>query len=189
MLKAEDEIARLKKERGEVGGGIWIYKPSCMNRGRGVYVLQGKEALDEICNGSISRVWPIKSAKDGGSIESSAKEIPDQKLSDNGVILSSTSGSAPCKGIVQSYLLDPLLVQGFKFDVRCYLLVARNDPNYLAFYHPGYFRMTLKPYTLDPESLSDTSVHLTNAAGQFILIALHILYIVSVSEHETSYYF
>ncbi len=40
----------------------------------------------------------------------------------------------------QRYVLDPLLVEGYKFDIRCYLLVARNDPTYLAFYHPGYCR-------------------------------------------------
>jgi hypothetical protein len=33
-----------------------------------------------------------------------------------------------------------LLVDGFKFDIRCYLLVARNDPSYIVYYHPGYIR-------------------------------------------------
>jgi hypothetical protein len=57
-------------------------------------------------------------------------------------------------------------MEGFKFDVRCYMLIARNFPTYLVFYHPGYCRMTLKPYTLSSDTLSDCSIHLTNAAVQ-----------------------
>jgi hypothetical protein len=44
------------------------------------------------------------------------------------------------KALVQRYIMDPLLVDGYKFDIRCYMLVARNEPHYLAFYHPGYCR-------------------------------------------------
>lgn len=69
-------------------------------------------------------------------------------------------------GIVQHYLTDPLLIEGFKFDVRCYMLVARNAPSYVALYHPGYCRMTLKPFSMTAESLEDSSIHLTNAAIQ-----------------------
>jgi hypothetical protein len=150
-LKAEEEIEGIQSENGESGGGIWIYKPSCMNRGRGVYVLQGKEGLRELFKSTPSTTQ-----------NGSSKQLkqPSSSLS------SSSLRSSMTRGIVQKYLTDPLLVKGFKFDVRCYLLVARNDPTYLAFYHPGYFRMTLKPYTLDPESLQDVSIHLTNAAVQ-----------------------
>jgi hypothetical protein len=117
---------------------LWIYKPSSNNRGRGIRVVSGAEVLNEICYG-----------KDTGSPESS---IPKST------------------GIVQSYIERPLLVprngNGHKFDYRCYLLVARNQPSYLCFFHPGYCRLTLKAYTDDVESLSDPTVHLTNAAVQ-----------------------
>ena len=46
------------------------------------------------------------------------------------------------------------------------MLVARTSPTYAVFYHPGYCRMTLKPFTMSPESLEDSSIHLTNAAVQ-----------------------
>ena len=117
---------------------LWIYKPSSNNRGRGIRVVAGVETLNEICYG-----------KDTGSPESS---IPKST------------------GIVQSYIERPLLVpkdgSGFKFDYRCYMLVSRNHPSYLAFFHPGYCRLTLKPYTDSVESLADSTVHLTNAAVQ-----------------------
>jgi hypothetical protein len=51
-------------------------------------------------------------------------------------------------GIIQRYLTNPLLIDGYKFDIRCYMLIARNFPSYVVFYHPGYCRMTLKPFTL-----------------------------------------
>lgn len=115
---------------------IWIYKPSCNNRGRGIKVVTGLETLKEICKGKPSP---------DGNIE---LDIP------------------PSKGIVQRYIEDPLLVMPMKlkFDIRCYLLVARNFPQTLAFYHPGYCRLALKPY--DTSSLSDSCVHLTNASVQ-----------------------
>ncbi|KAJ1441572.1 tubulin-tyrosine ligase/Tubulin polyglutamylase, partial [Ochromonadaceae sp. CCMP2298] len=100
---------------------IWIYKPSCANRGRGIRVVTGVEELRELT------------------------------------------------GIVQKYIRNPLLLtpEGYKFDIRVYLLVARNYPTTLAFYHPGYVRMALKPYSVaTKESLEDECVHLTNASIQ-----------------------
>lgn len=75
---------------------------------------------------------------------------------------------APLKGIVQKYIENPLLINpGYKFDIRCYMLIARNYPTTLAFYHPGYCRLALKTYDISSvSSLADTSVHLTNASVQ-----------------------
>ncbi len=76
---------------------------------------------------------------------------------------------APLKGIVQKYIENPLLVgpQRLKFDIRCYMLIARNHPTTLAFYHPGYCRLALKSYDISSvSSLLDPSVHLTNASVQ-----------------------
>lgn len=131
LLAAE---CKLVDENGK--GGVWIYKPSCNNRGRGIKVFAGKDMLDEICNG-----------KNTGNPETTI---------------------APLKGLVQRYIEQPMLIgaEGYKFDLRCYLLVARNDPSYLAFYHPGYCRMTLKPYSCTLDNLHDTTIHLTNASIQ-----------------------
>lgn len=130
----EDELAG--KVGSDITGGIWIYKPSCTNRGRGIKVITGLPALKELCYG---------------------KPMGDSET------------TLPYKGIVQKYIRNPLLVtsEGYKFDVRCYLLIARNSPTTLAFYHPGYCRLALKPYTIATvASLEDNCVHLTNAAIQ-----------------------
>ena len=124
----EMENQMMSKKQGLADGGagdsstpwgcLWIYKPSCNNRGRGIRVVRGKEALELVCYG-----------KNTGDPETS---IP------------------PSPGILQRYIENPLLAgeEGCKFDVRCYLLVARNDPSYLAYYHPGYSSLfhSNKPY-------------------------------------------
>jgi hypothetical protein len=117
-------------------GCLWIYKPSANNRGRGIRVIRGKEALETVCYGKNT----------GDPLTT----IP------------------PSQGILQRYIENPLLAggDGFKFDVRCYMLVARNDPKYMAYYHPGYCRLSLKKYSTSIESLKDPTIHLTNASVQ-----------------------
>lgn len=116
-------------------GHLWIYKPSNSNRGRGIKVLRGVEALKTICYGQQT----------GDPLTS----IP------------------PCLGILQRYIENPLLVgsAAVKFDVRCYMLIACNEP-YTVYYHPGYCRLSLKSYSASSESLDDPTVHLTNASIQ-----------------------
>jgi hypothetical protein len=115
-------------------GIIWIYKPSCNNRGRGIRVISGIESLQLICYGKPSK---------------------DPELNID-----------PLKGIIQRYITNPLLIgkEGYKFDIRCYLLISRNYPTTYAFYHSGYCRLALKPYSLS--DLDDTLMHLTNASIQ-----------------------
>lgn len=56
------------------------------------------------------------------------------------------------------YIQNPLLLDGKKFDVRSYLLIACTVP-YMIFFGHGYARLTLNLY--DPHS-RDLSSHLTN---------------------------
>lgn len=56
------------------------------------------------------------------------------------------------------YIENPLLLDGKKFDVRSYLLIACATP-YMVFFGHGYARLTLSLY--DPDS-HDLSGHLTN---------------------------
>lgn len=151
------EMAELHRTNGK-SGLIWLYKPSCNNRGRGIQVFSGKDKLQEICNGKTH-----KNPETGQT-----EVIPPRK-----------------GGIIQVYIQKPLLIysdyglennnnnsnglkkklNGFKFDIRCYMLIARTSP-YMVFYHPGYCRLTLKPYSLDLNTLDDPTIHLTNAAIQ-----------------------
>lgn len=117
---------------------VWIYKPSCNNRGRGIKVVSGINDIKLLCCGN-------------GLPSSHEDHIPPMK----GIV----------QKYVENPLL--LGEAGHKFDIRCYLLISRTYPTTIAFYHAGYCRLALKPYALtDSEGLKDTMMHLTNASVQ-----------------------
>lgn len=43
-------------------------------------------------------------------------------------------------------MVDPLLLNGNKFDLRVFILIASVKP-FLLLYHPGYARRSLIPYS------------------------------------------
>jgi hypothetical protein len=68
--------------------------------------------------------------------------------------------------LVQRYVAQPLLVQNYKFDLRVYVLVTSTQPLEAWLYHEGLARFTGRPYSLDPGSMGDLPMHLTNYAVQ-----------------------
>lgn len=60
--------------------------------------------------------------------------------------------------VVQKYLTNLLLIEGRKFDVRAFMLVASTSP-YILFYHEGYLRLSVEEFSLN----GGLSVHLTNS--------------------------
>eukprot|EP00933_Yihiella_yeosuensis_P034171 TRINITY_DN27694_c0_g1_i1.p1 TRINITY_DN27694_c0_g1~~TRINITY_DN27694_c0_g1_i1.p1 ORF type:complete len:674 (-),score=137.73 TRINITY_DN27694_c0_g1_i1:79-2100(-) len=75
---------------------------------------------------------------------------------------------SPMEGwVIQRYVDKPLLLQGRKFDIRVYCCIARTAPKHLWFFHPGYCKVALEPYSVG--DLSDDQqrfAHLTNACVQ-----------------------
>ncbi|ESO08908.1 hypothetical protein HELRODRAFT_74190 [Helobdella robusta] len=63
--------------------------------------------------------------------------------------------------LIQKYITNPLLIEGRKFDIRVYMLVACMKPH-LVLFRKGYIRLCLNKYD---EAAEDLTVHLTN---QFI---------------------
>ena len=59
--------------------------------------------------------------------------------------------------IVQEYIHNLLLLEGCKFDIRAFILIANTQP-YMLFHHDGYLRVSLKVY--DPKGSRDA--HLSN---------------------------
>ena len=67
--------------------------------------------------------------------------------------------------VVQSYIREPLLFQGRKFDIRCYALVVKLYGRVNVFwYESGYIRTSSYLYSL--EDKDNLKVHLTNEAVQ-----------------------
>ncbi len=49
-------------------------------------------------------------------------------------------------------MIDPVLIEGAKFDLRVFVIIASVIP-FLVLYHPGYGRRCIVPYS-DPKDNS-----------------------------------
>ncbi|XP_006871820.1 PREDICTED: protein polyglycylase TTLL10-like [Chrysochloris asiatica] len=110
----------------------WICKPTASNQGKGIFLLRNRD--------------------DVAALQAKTQSIEDDP------VYRKMPFRAPQARIVQRYIQNPLLLDGKKFDVRSYLLIACATP-YMVFFGHGYARLTLGLY--DPNS-SDLSGHLTN---------------------------
>jgi len=60
----------------------------------------------------------------------------------------------------------PLLLDGYKFDLRLYVCVGSFSPLEAHIYTEGFGRFSTEPYSNDATSLSNKFVHLTNSSIQ-----------------------
>ncbi|XP_058408566.1 inactive polyglycylase TTLL10-like isoform X1 [Diceros bicornis minor] len=111
---------------------MWICKPTASNQGKGIFLLRNQEEVT--------------------ALQAKIQSIEDDP------IYRKMPFRAPQARIVQRYIQNPLLLDGKKFDVRSYLLIACTMP-YMVFFGHGYARLTLSLY--DPCS-SNLGGHLTN---------------------------
>ncbi|XP_036909494.1 tubulin polyglutamylase TTLL13P-like isoform X1 [Sturnira hondurensis] len=67
--------------------------------------------------------------------------------------------------ICQQYISKPFLIDGFKFDMRVYVLLTSCDPLRIFMYEEGLARFATMPY-VEPNqnNLDDVCMHLTNYA-------------------------
>lgn len=66
------------------------------------------------------------------------------------------------KGVVQRYIDRPLLLRGYKFDLRLYVVVTSYDPLKAYLFGEGLVRLATEPFSLDVRTLSRRTMHLTN---------------------------
>ena len=96
--------------------GIWIVKPVSLSRGRGIYLIN--HVINHYLNLTfillINQVFFIK---------------PDQIPLDDSLVVS-------------KYISNPLLIEGFKFDLRLYVAVTSFDPLVFYLYEEGLTRLT-----------------------------------------------
>jgi len=70
--------------------------------------------------------------------------------------------------MIQKYMEKPSLVNGKKYDIRYFMLIACTKP-YLVLTNPGYARISLETYNTDnfgADTKEDRATHLTNASVQ-----------------------
>lgn len=68
--------------------------------------------------------------------------------------------------IIQRYIPNPLTLDGFKFDLRLYVLVTSFQPLEAYIYEEGFVRVCTRAYSTDSAALKDLRVHLTNSSIQ-----------------------
>ncbi|CEO94693.1 hypothetical protein PBRA_000478 [Plasmodiophora brassicae] len=66
--------------------------------------------------------------------------------------------------IVQRYIPNPMLVFGYKCDLRLYVLVKSFQPLKAYLYRRGLARFTTQQYSLDVDTLGNPYCHLTNSS-------------------------
>jgi len=64
--------------------------------------------------------------------------------------------------VVSRYLDNPLLIDGYKFDLRIYVAVTSFDPLRIYIYEEGLCRFATEKYDVSGENLTSNFVHLTN---------------------------
>jgi tubulin polyglutamylase TTLL5 len=64
--------------------------------------------------------------------------------------------------VMQKYIKNPLLLNGYKFDLRVYVLVTSVNPLEVFIYREGFGRFSTAPFSLDPNDKGNKFVHLTN---------------------------
>lgn len=64
--------------------------------------------------------------------------------------------------IVSQYIASPLLINGFKFDLRIYALVTCFEPLKIYLFKEGLARFATKKYTTNASATDKQYIHLTN---------------------------
>jgi tubulin polyglutamylase TTLL5 len=68
--------------------------------------------------------------------------------------------------VVQRYIKNPLLINGYKFDMRIYVVVTSVNPLEAFLYKDGFGRFSTIPFSLDPTDKNNKYIHLTNVSIQ-----------------------
>ena len=68
--------------------------------------------------------------------------------------------------VVQRYIRNPCLIDGFKWDLRLYVLVTSFNPLEAFIYEEGFARFATHPYSKESGDITNNFIHLTNSSIQ-----------------------
>ena len=114
---------------------------------------------------------------------------PDTGCQGRGIFLTRTFDQVPQHEnvVAQLYIKKPLLLDGFKFDLRIYCLVSSVKPLRMYLFHDGLVRMCTEEYVKPTkQNISNTCMHLTNYAVNKHNSNFQVK--ISISRHAYSFY-
>jgi tubulin polyglutamylase TTLL1 len=130
-----DEYSTFKTHHENSPNKLWIVKPGDKARGIGIFII---DSLLKIPN-----------------------YLRDGTCTNNEQLPSWSKGTF----VISEYISNPWLINSKKFDLRIYVLVTHIHPDLNVYiYKQGFARFCTENYSLDPSSLKNTFVHLTNVA-------------------------
>ena len=65
--------------------------------------------------------------------------------------------------LISRYIMNTLLINNKKFDMRAYILVTGMNPLKIYFYRDGYLKISVKDFTLAHEHINDGCIHITTS--------------------------
>ena len=168
VLPAQLAVLREALDAAADAASLWIIKPGKSGSGKNVRVVttDGVRRMLDVRLGA--GVW-----EDRGRVKSKAKAQSKAERAawwgerHNHV---DTRARPPKKmrtkidpSVVSRYIANPLLIRGRKVDLRAYVLILRCAcSTHVFLYADGLVRFAAEPYCVDPSSLADECVHLTN---------------------------
>jgi hypothetical protein len=123
-----------------VGSNVWILKPTGLNRGKGIHVVNSFKALKS----------QVKYYCQDAQKQNQMPSLPRNLVQDRKNF------------VIQKYIERPMLLNNRKFDIRVWALLTQDMDLY--FFREGYLRLSSKPFALD--NFQDEITHLTNVAIQ-----------------------
>lgn len=141
-----DDLEQWKRHAEANPHKKWIYKPTGETMGRGIILVGKISDVDSKERPFRTRCRNVEVFEPN---EAALKERDFAKL-----------------GVIQEYMVNPLLIENRKFAIRVYLLIARTKP-YLTFhYNFGYIKRCGEFYDENKFQREDLFRHITNQEFQ-----------------------
>lgn len=149
-ITRKDWLARnLKRMRGTFGSALYNFSPTAFNLPNDYVRFLEEYSKHRLVNGGKCAYWickPVDLSRGRGIfIFKDIKELVYD-----------------CPVIVQQYISNPLLISGYKFDLRIYVCVKSFCPLTIYIYQEGLVRFATEKFNLD--ALNNLFSHLTNTS-------------------------
>ncbi|CAH1799549.1 unnamed protein product [Owenia fusiformis] len=150
IITRKDSLARnLKRMKCVYGAGAFNFSPNAFNLPNDYKKFVGEYAKLKEKNPDEELYWICK---------------PADMSRGRGIFIFQELNELQydCSAVVQKYIPDPLLISGYKFDLRLYVGVPSFQPLYVYIYQEGLCRFSTEKYDLT--TLHNQYSHLTNTS-------------------------